>query len=270
MRKVSLILPYYNRKKLLLNTLNSLNFFYSKYNLEVVIIDDVSIDSEQIFFEDYKNLDLNIKVIKLKIKNGINPCYPYNVGVRESSGDILLLSSPETFHTADIFKLCNNFYELTDSSYLLFSVFCLTDKNIINKILSNTDFNDTLRLINNEKNNFYLNLGINGYSYNNNYGSWYLHSSIKPSGLNFMSAITKQKFYSMSGFDERYRYGTGYDDNEFKDRLVKSNTLFKYYDEALCIHINHSIVNNALPTTNENLYKTIKEYNYNDYWGRIA
>ena len=39
----SIILPYYNRKSLLINTLNSFVKFYSKRNdLEIIIIDDGS------------------------------------------------------------------------------------------------------------------------------------------------------------------------------------------------------------------------------------
>ena len=109
MRKVSIILPYYNRKRLLMRSLTSFEELYAPfgdelYNLEIVIVDDSS-DEENRLEDLVKMFDLNIKLIRLENKNGINPCYPYNVGVRESSGDIIILSSPETFHTTDMFKV---------------------------------------------------------------------------------------------------------------------------------------------------------------------
>lgn len=267
MKKVSIILPYYNRKTLILHTLKSFEYFYRGKNIEIVIVDDCSDDEHRL--ESELNFDLDIKLIRLQNKNGINPCYPYNVGVRHSNGEILILSSPETFHTTNVFDISNNFAELNDKTYLLFSVFCLTDTNIISSLINNSDFNNNIKIIEDVKNNFYLNLGELGYPYNNKFGSWYLHSKFRDSGLNFFTAITKQKYYDMSGFDERFRFGTGFDDDEFRDRLKETNTNFIYYDEALAIHINHSIVNNASPTTNSNIYFMSKnnKYQYNDLWG---
>jgi glycosyltransferase involved in cell wall biosynthesis len=265
-KKVSLILPYYNRKKLLLNTLKSLEHFYSEIdNFEIIIVDDGSNYENKL---NDLNFKLDIKVVEIKNKNGINPCYPYNVGVKNSIGDILVLSSPETFHTSNMFKISNNFDLLNNNTYLLFSVFCLTDNHMIDEIIKQ-DFKDALIIVNKNKDNFFKNLGELGYSYNNKFGSWYLHSHIKPSGLNFFTAITREKYYEISGFDERFRFGTGYDDDEFKERLIADNTEFIYYDEAIGIHINHEVVNNSSPTTNYNTYLITRTNKYikNDLWG---
>jgi len=269
-KKVSIILPYYNRKKHILNTLESFNYFYGdKYKdlLEIVIVDDTSNQEHRL--EDSLNFNLNIKLIRLENKNGINPCYPYNVGVRESSGDIIILSSPETFHTTNIFKITNNFEELNNNTYLLLSVFCLTDLTLVDQLFENFDKN--IKQFNENKFLFKENLGEFGYSFNNKYGSWYLHSEIRHSGLNFFTALTKEKYYEISGFDERFRFGTGYDDDEFRDRLIQSGISFIYYDDALGIHVNHEIVNNSPPTTNHNLYQETKVNKYlkNNLWGKI-
>ena len=265
--KVSIILPYYNRKDLIINTLKSFEYFYHNKNIEVIIVDDCSADEHRL--DGFLNFNLNIKLIRLENKNGVNPCYPYNVGVKESSGDILILTSPETFHTTNMFDISDNFNGLDDDTCLLFSVFCLTDKTLINNILNEPIFNLKLSLTNFAVPNFYLNLGEFGYSYNNRYGSWYLHSIIKRSDLNFFMAITRNKFYDLSGFDERFRFGTGYDDDDFKDRLIETNSKFIYLDNAVAIHIDHAIVNNLPPTTNYNVYNQskINKYLKNDLWG---
>lgn len=247
--------------------MKSLEHFYANKDVEVVIVDDCSKDEHRV---DNHLFKIKTRVIRIENKNGINPCYPYNVGVRESSGDILILSSPETFHTTDMFTLTNNFEHLTNDSYLLFSVFCITQSGMINSILNEPDFNKVIDTIKNNTPNFYTNLGENGYPFNNRFGSWYLHSQIRPSGLNFFTAITREKYYNMSGFDERFRFGTGFDDDEFKNRLVESNTKFIYYDDATAIHVNHEVVNNAAPTTNQSVYQLsmINKYKKNDEWGK--
>jgi glycosyltransferase involved in cell wall biosynthesis len=265
-KKVSIILPYYNRKELILNTLKSFEFFYSNYdNLEIIIVDDFSSENERL--DNVLNFNLNIKLIRLKTKNGINPCYPYNVGVRNSVGDIIILSSPETFHTTNMFELTNNFENLNDSTYILMSVFCLTDLTLIKDLLVN--FEDNIENFNLNKEFFEKNLGELGYSFNNKLGSWYLHSIHKPSGLNFLSAISRNTYFELSGFDERFRFGTGYDDDEFKERLLENNLDFIYYDNICAIHVNHEIVNNLPPTTNYNLFIQTKKNKYlkNNSWG---
>jgi len=266
-KMVSIILPYYNRKDLIIKTLKSFEYFYHDRNLEVVIVDDVSSDNHRL--EDIiTDFNLNIKLVRLENKTGINPCYPYNVGVRESSGDIIVLSSPETFHTTNMFLITNDFEKLTNDTYLLMSVFCLTNLGIVSQIFS--DFSEQIKEIDKIKELFYVNLGENGYTFNNRFGSWYSHSEIKPSSLNFFTALTREKFYELSGFDERFRFGTGYDDDDFRDRLIEANTDFIYYDNAIAIHVNHEVVNNAAPTTNQWLYNHVKTNKYlkNDTWGK--
>jgi glycosyltransferase involved in cell wall biosynthesis len=268
MKKVSIILPYYNRKDLILLTLKSLEHFYSNKNLEVVIVDDSS--SEEHRLENHLDFNLDIKLVRLENKNGINPCYPYNVGVRESSGEILILSSPETLHSRDMFEISNDFKDLNDDTYLLFSVFCLTHPSIISNIKTINDITYVLDVINEVECEFHKNLGENGYSFNNKFGSWYTHSQYRASGLNFFTAITRSRYYKLSGFDERFRGGTGFDDDEFRDRLIESNVEFKYLDNGLGIHVNHEVVNNMSPTTNQNLYNITRtqKYGENDLWGK--
>jgi len=272
----SIILPYYNRRNLLINTLNSYNKFYrNRTDLEIIIVNDGSTEQDNIkdMIDMYPNL--NIKIIELPPKTSskqVNPCYPYNVGVKQSRGNVLILSSPETFHTHNIFELTNNFDKLCNKSYLLFSVFCCTDKDTLDEIARDNYELKPKNLI-----KFYDRLGeglipnsVNPRPlYNNNYGSWYLHSVIKPSHLNFLTALKRENYYKISGFNEIYRNGTGYDDNDFLDRLISDTDIkdFIYYDSMCAIHVDHEIVHNLLPTTNLNVYQSHAQYGKNDSWG---
>jgi len=265
-------LPYYNRKNLLKLTLDSFQYFYANNaDLEIVIIDDGSNVENKI--DDIITLyNLNIKLITIKNKNGINPCYVYNVGVRESSGDILVLSSPETLHTTNMFTVSNNFNELNDATYVQFSVFCLTDMKFKEYLLSvKNNFCNKLEYIEQNNHLFYEDLGVNTDYFNNVYGSWYIHSKICPSSMNFFSAITRKTYYTLSGFDERFRYGVGYDDEEFANRVVNTVDNIVWIDNAVAIHIDHEIVAPLSNMCNLTLFNEVKTnaYKQNNTWGQL-
>lgn len=273
MKIVSIIFPYYNRIDYLRTTVDSLEYFYSgRKDLQIVIVDDKSNDENNPkgLVSSYK--DLQVKVIRIENKKGINPCYPINVGVRESDGDIIVLSSPEITHTKNIFEISNDFAELTDKNYLQFSVFCITDRNIREMLLNpSIDFTDKLPVIDGVRKSFYSDLGFGGYSYATSIGAWYTHSEIKNSCYNFLSACTRNTYYELNGFNEAFVKGTGYDDTDFRDRMltyVDNNVI--WCDECEAIHIDHpavSVDNN----TNLLLYNKLKDqiYEKNDMWGRL-
>ena len=275
---VSIILPYYNRKTKIKTTLDSYLYFYkNNKNLEIVIVDDYSSQEHKLdkLIENYNGL--NIKLIDLgnnnkKEKTQVNPCYPYNVGVRNSCGSIIILSSPETFHTSNMFNITNNFEKLNNKSYLLLSTFCSTNIVVTDNIIKN-EFNIDKTTYNKLTNNLgegYLPDGINIRPiFNNKYGSWYLHSEYNKSNLNFFSCITRNNYYKLCGFDEKYRFGTGFDDNEFLKRIktIIPEDNFYYYNNANAIHIDHEIVHNLPPTTNINIFNGNIVYKNNNKWG---
>jgi len=271
-RSISLILPYYNRKDYLKITLDSFEYFYAgRKDLQIVIVDDNSNDENRID-NLVKNYNLNIKLIRIDKKKGINPCYPINVGVRHSDGEIIVLSSPEIFHTRSMFDCSNNFELLNDSTYIQFSVFCVTDKDINSFLLTSTiDFKSKADFVNELNVEFYNNLGVGGYTYANKTGVWYTHGQLKNSCYNFLSACSKNTYYSLSGFNELFVNGTGYDDAEFRDRILKHvNNNVVWYDDFVAIHINHPSVSGD-NNSNVELYNTTTVFDYknNDQWGLL-
>ena len=102
-KKISIIMAYFNRKDQLKITLETIKS--SKYkNKEIIIVDDNSrIDQRvDLFIDNYRN-DLDIKVITIKEneKNWVNPCIAYNIGIKEASGEIIVLQNPEVMHVGD-------------------------------------------------------------------------------------------------------------------------------------------------------------------------
>jgi glycosyltransferase involved in cell wall biosynthesis len=268
---VSIILPYYNRKEYLIPTLESFEYFYNtRDDLQIVIVDDGSDDPGELENITHK-YDIWTDIVYIKNKKGINPCYPYNVGVRHSKGDIIVLSSPEIVHTYDMFEISKNFNELNNSNYLQFSVFCLTDQNLKNMLMSNAHFHDKIKSLEMVLPKFERLLGIHGYLYANDLGAWYTHSKYQRNCFNFLSACTRKTYYELSGFNEAFVYGTGYDDTEFRDRMLKyvDNKVI-WYDAAVAIHIDHPTCSSD-NNTNLGLYQslTTDSYENNDAWGLL-
>jgi len=273
-KSVSLILPYYNRKNYLQVTLDSFEYLYAdRDDFQIVIVDDKSDEQHRVENFVTKYNELNIKVIRIENKKGINPCYPVNVGVRESDGDVILLSSPEIFHTCNIFDISNSFSDITDNNYLQFSVFCTTESSINDSLLKpDMELKHKYDLINTIKYTFYTYLGCNGVSFNNNMGSWYTHSEIKNDCFNFLSACTRKTYYELGGFNEIFVNGTGYDDTDFRDRVLEYvNSDVVWYDDFVAIHIDHPSVSND-NNTNLSLYNNTRDQKYgkNDDWGRLC
>lgn len=269
--KSSMLLPTYNRKKLLYNTLESYNYFYANNkDFEIVIVDDCSnlenrFDNVQADFPE-----LNIKFVRIDQKYGFNPSLAYNVAARNASNEILILSSPETLHTCNFLDLCNNFNDFKMDDYYLFSVFCLTDKNCKNYLIDDNTIEEKINFINSIKHAFSENLGCNGYEFNNNMGSWYLHSAFRPSKLNFFTALSKNLYYEISGFNQAFMKGTGYDDTDFFSRLEPYIKNYVWLDNTCAIHIDHDLAAKIPQNSNFYLYESMQKnqtYKKNNNWG---
>jgi hypothetical protein len=132
-------------------------------------------------------------------------------------------------------------------------------------------FKDKEFLINNNIPEFYKNLGCNGDLFNNNFGSWYTHSKVKNDCFNFLSACTRDTYFNLSGFNEAFAIGTGYDDADFRDRLLKyvDNNVI-WYDDSVAIHIDHPACSSD-NNTNFSLYNKLRDkvYEKNDKWGLL-
>ena len=79
---ISIIVPVYNVEKYLKECIDSL-ICQSYSNIEIILIDDGSIDSSGKICDDYKNLDVRVKVIH-KSNGGMSEAR--NVGLSEASG----------------------------------------------------------------------------------------------------------------------------------------------------------------------------------------
>lgn len=91
--KISIILPTYNREKIISNSIKSC--LQQTYNpIEIIVIDDCSTDNTKKIIKDFK--DIRIKYIKLLTHKGAS--YSRNIGIKKAKGSyIAFIDSDDIF-----------------------------------------------------------------------------------------------------------------------------------------------------------------------------
>lgn len=254
--KVSIIMAYYNRKKLLYRTLTSISKSVVK-DIEVIVVDDASSEGEKINDLTIEFPFLKVITVDIKDKWYSNPCVPLNIGIKKAIGEILVLQNPECMYLHDV--LNSIIHRVTKENYLSISTYNVDEKfmeNIDNRIESDTLLGDILNL---------PQIGVG-----DNKCGWYNHSKFRPTHYNFCSAITKKNMDKLNGFDERYANGIAFDDSEFISRVGFLGLNKEINDDVIVLHQYHSKIydNNVdvinLRKKNKNLlnYITLREKKY--------
>lgn len=228
-------MAYYNRRKLLYNTLKSIENSKFSDNVEVIVVDDASNDNNRI--EDLVNeikLDLKIIRVEQKDKWWMNPCVPYNIGFKHAKNDIIIIQNPECLHFGEIIEYTLN--NIKENTYLNFATYSVDEFNTnqINKInFNNPNFRNQIGKI--------LFPLVNRTVYIDGETAWYNHSIYRPHMLHFCSAICKKDLEELGGFDERYAQGIAYDDNDLLLRIQRKGMNIKIIDSPFVIHQFHGV-----------------------------
>lgn len=234
---VSVVATYYNRRELLINTLNSIN---TDKEFEFIVVDDASDDNNKI--EDLEEKYSFLKVIRLEKehKNHINPCVPFNIGFKKAKYENIILQNAECYHVGDIIGYVLE--NLTQDNYLTFSCYSLSEEQ------TEKMKQETPTLIN------------KGATYDGE-SSWYNHIIYRPVYYHFCSAITKKNLIdNLGGFDEKYKDGIGYDDNELLSRIDRLGLNKKMIDYPFVYHQWHYTNPNNNPILMDKNRKLFQEY----------
>jgi hypothetical protein len=93
--------------------------------------------------------------------------------------------------------------------------------------------------------------------------AWYNHPEYRPVGYHFCSAITAGNIKKLNGFDERFSFGTGYDDDYLLHQIKCLGLKVEITAVPYVVHQWHEQMMGKDYTGNETLYKElIKENNY--------
>ena len=213
--KYSFIIPYYRRIVQLKCTLNSfVDYYQDRDDFEVIIANDIK--SSQTLGEDEYLLEtlqlfqlkFSIRVITTGNPESWNPVMAYQAAVKISRGDYLILTSPECVHRVNILSGLDAEFDKGPQNYVICG--CLS---IASDSLSREQQTPG--------------------------GYWYQHSKYRNVGCHFCSALHRDVYNLVGGFDEEYSKGIGFDDDDFRNRLEKAQVHFVFRDDLLVVHLNH-------------------------------
>ena len=270
-KRISIVMAYYNRKPQTLETLKGFQKFYAgKYNFEVIIVDDNSNDEHKLQ-EDIKQFSYEIKLIEIGEKekaNRVNPGPVYNRGFQEVTGDVVIIQNPECLHLGNIIKFIEN--NLVYDRYLVFP--CYNSNNYeVNKFIYENIENINIKTI--EQQTKHMNL-------DEVYGKfpvWYQHPKIHDKQLHFCSAISSEYLQMISGFSDIYKDGVCFEDDDLLFKIknyLKLNVIsvpvdsdcgvvHLYHGRSTSVHISKNETNIKRKCTyqqfilNKNIYNSV-------------
>ena len=248
---ISIVMTYYNRINLLRHTLRTIEP-YNESDFEIVIVDDFSNEEHSLKNIQDEFHSLKIRIIEMKSEVSEkwyrNPCIPFNIGLRKSLGDKIIIQNPECCHLGNIIQYTQN--HLTNENYLSFHCYA-------------TGPEDTKRIHAGKKIR-YNDMPIK--QAKDLDSKWYNHELFRPASYNFATAISRENLKKLNGFDERYALGHNCDDDDFIHRVKKLNLKIDFVKEPYVIHQYHGIGVSSLMTQpladNRALWKKLKDFDY--------
>jgi glycosyltransferase involved in cell wall biosynthesis len=231
--KVSIIIPSFKRFHLLRWNLFSLAKQTIPFEFETIVLNDGELDETEGLCELYKE-KLNLRCIFTGQRNVFDrlvwriPGYAINIGVKQSSGDIILLCCAEMYHINDTVKLISNAYDAPNSDKVL-AIPRAKDDN--GRFLGHVE-------------------ALKGDCVIDEFDSQPKLDNVK---FPFLLALTRKEFVNIGGYDEDF-IGTDFDDTDFVERLVADGCKY-VVTEAKTVHLWHS----RLPMTPERKIR----YDYN-------
>lgn len=230
-------MAYYNRRKLLLNTLKSITYHNSGRDIEIIIVDDNSSKKEDITdVPDMFDIPIMVIPIDKHQKKWTYDGIPFNIGFACATGDLIIIQNPENLHVGDIIG-----YALRNSRKNIFLSFALysldqkdTDELYKKAVAKNIFDGEKLKKIINP-------LKEQKKGWTDGDTCWYNHSIYQPSAHHLISAITRHDLEDLGGFDERYAHGFAYSDFELRERMRKKGMLTKIVDYPFAVHQRHEL-----------------------------
>jgi GT2 family glycosyltransferase/ribosomal protein S27E len=219
MIKYSIIMPYFDRLSQLSHTLVSLRFHYGQRNdFEVlVIVDCKNRDDVVDQIKSYRKLFPQLNVLQ---ESGNHEywtcCHLYNDGVKQSQGEFIVITCPECFHLTNVLDGLDQTFVTHPNAYV--NCACLEVKDFT------LAFADSFQSL----------------SYKD--GRWLQHSKYHHRMLNYCTAVSKDGYWKIGGFDERLSPGYACGDNDFRDRVALSGLPIINRDDLIVLHQEHKSI----------------------------
>jgi GT2 family glycosyltransferase len=222
--KISVVMTYHERGEQLSATLRSFRYHAYAEDIEVIIVDDGSTEGKA--ENCIQGFDFPIRLVYMdpREKWYSNPCIPFNVGIKQAKGEIVVIQNAECLHFSDILADVRD--RLVKGTYRVYSCFSL-GKSETEKLWSGDRLSEIL--------SSGYDFGLGGGRTDGEEG-WYNHSVYRPMPFHFCAAIFRDDLARIGGFDERYAQGIGFDDYEFLHHIRKAGLQVVCVDEKVVIH----------------------------------
>lgn len=229
MKKVSIVMTYYNRQAQLLKTLESFKKYDPK-DFNVVIVDDGS--PEKIVLPQFP---FDVKVIRITNKTWVLGCVAWNVGLSfalKDSPDIIIMQNAECYHFGDILGFAKA--NVTEENYITFGCYSQGKGEEPGSVIYNR-----------------------GASFDGE-SAWYNHPVYRPKAYHFCSAISANNMRKLNGFDERFAHGIAFDDDYLLHQVATLGLKVYITTEPIVVHqwhehASYGINENELYSLNHNI-----------------
>jgi len=244
--KVSIVIVTYNNIELTKDCLSSMEKFNNYPNCEIIIVDNLSEeDDTRDFLQEYEMTHENIKVILNAINGGFS--YGNNIGIKASSGEIVILLNNDTFVTPNWIEHLIAHFDTDTSIGMVGPV----TNNIGNEAKIDVDYKDTSGLIEFAKQ-----------LYDKNKGKQYLDIRVLAF---FCVAIKREVIEKIGLLDEAYGIGM-FEDDDYCMRVKEEGYKLICADDVF-IHHHLGATFDKNPEWKEQLFKKNKAI-YESKWGK--
>jgi len=203
---ISIVMTYFNRQFQLNKTLESF-LQYDPKEFNVIIVDDGS--DEKIILP---RLPFDVKILRITNKSWTQGDPAWNTGfyyALQSDPDIIIIQNAECYHLGNILNMAK---QVKDDLYLTFGCYSQGKDEEPGSVINNkcADFDGE--------------------------SAWYNHPIYRPKAYHFCSAITAKNIIKINGFDERFSFGAGFDDDYFLHQVRSLGLKIGITDNPIVIH----------------------------------
>lgn len=194
---ISIVMTSHERSQQVYFTLETINRCSFK-DVQVIIVDDSSIDKINIERLSQFNMHIELISINREYKYWANPCVNYNIGFQYIRGGKVIIQNGEVCYIGDILSYIDR--NVIKDNYYVFDVKATRDFSINNLIynkhnLSTSIYNEDIWTINVLK-------------------GWYQHSIHRNANYHFLTAVSRETFDRIGEFSYDYSFGACYDDDD--------------------------------------------------------
>lgn len=218
---MTLCTSYCNRPRQWSNTLDSLLFWYGQEStnwLRLSIQDDSS-DDPKVCRDITARYPWKhtIEYVDRTDRQIRNPGILFNRAVELAEDGLICLTNPECLHMGDVLAVGRR--EVQAGSYTIFG--CRPGRQIA--VTFPAYLEQPLAFVD----------GLV-------FGGWYQHSSHRNCLLHFCSMLWKADYQKLGGFDPVYDDGSGYEDNDFAEKVLASGMKMVCCDRPYVLHQWHA------------------------------